>query len=255
MNYIDSISFSGGGYNCVYHLGIVKYIFQNNHLFENTKYLGASGGAGIASFVLAFQNYDQNLQLLETVINEISKLHSLNIPFHDQVTNYINILTKHITNDIFNNNIKYKNKLHMSLTNISNILPYNQIVSNFNNYEYFINTLKASACIPFILDNQIRKINNNYYLDGGLSNNIPIINKKTVKISCLNYPFLDADLLPIKIYKLKYSFMPPKKEYIDKMIDLGYHDMKNYMKIYEKKYTVNKINLSIDNNFINKLLK
>ena len=42
----ESISFSGGGYTCAYHLGVLKYIFENNEIFKNTICLGASGGAG-----------------------------------------------------------------------------------------------------------------------------------------------------------------------------------------------------------------
>ena len=39
VSVIDSICFSGGGYNCTYHLGIAKYIFENIETFKsNSKF-------------------------------------------------------------------------------------------------------------------------------------------------------------------------------------------------------------------------
>lgn len=43
-----SICFAGGGYMCIYQLGVVKYIKHNQSLFKNYDFYGASCGSAIA---------------------------------------------------------------------------------------------------------------------------------------------------------------------------------------------------------------
>jgi patatin-like phospholipase domain-containing protein 2 len=246
-----SISFSGGGYNCVYHLGVVKYIFENNYLFKNTVFLGASGGAGIACFVLAFKDMENRFKILEEVIEEIKILELLDLHYSKQVENYINILTKHITLKIFDETIKDKESLIISLTQIK-IPPFNILKTKFISYDNFINSLMASACIPFVLDNQIRKVNDEYYIDGGLTNNLPIINDKTIKISCLNYPFMVSDIYSKNVI-LRHSFYPPNNKYINNMIKDGYNDFDIYMKKTKSYHIQNKNDKLLDNLIIESL--
>lgn len=240
----NSLSFSGGGYNCVYHIGVVKYIFENNYLFKNTIFLGASGGAGIASFVSAFLNHDNRFEILDDIVNKIKNIKKDNFSFSNQVNKYISILTDKITKEIFNDTIKNKEKLYISVTNIS--MVKNELKNKFDDYDNFIMTLKASACIPFVLDDQIRKIDNHYYLDGGISNNNPIIDFDTITISCLYYPFIDVDLFPKKHFKLRYSFYPPNDKYIDDMIDLGYEDITKYLHNYKNFENENKLDIEFE---------
>lgn len=232
---IDSISFSGGGYNCVYHLGVIRYIFDNIDLFKGTKYLGASGGAGIISIILCYEKDPDRMYVLDTILKEIMGLNNANLRLYEQVEKYSSIVETYITEDKFNANIKDTDRCHISVTDITGYLsgylpiPKNSVKTDFKTYKQFMDTLKASACIPFILDNKVRTIDDGRYLDGGLSNNLPTLDEKTVRISCLNYPFLRADLYPEKICKLSHAFIAPDKDYILNMHDLGYIDMENYM--------------------------
>ena len=227
-----SISFSGGGYNCIYHFGVVKYIFEHKHIFHNITYLGASGGAGIISFIIAYENDPDNLKILDEVINELKIIYKKNVELSLQVNLYIDLIKKYVNEEKFNTYIKNNDRCQISLTNITYLIPRNNIKTNFANYKEFINTLKASACIPYVLDNKIRKINNNYYLDGGLTNNIPTIDNDTIKISCLYYPFMNAHIYPKVVTKLYHAFVAPPENYMLNMFDLGYCDASKYMKKY-----------------------
>lgn len=230
----DSVSFSGGGYNCVYHLGVIKYIFENQYLFKNTKFLGASGGAGIVSLILAYENNEYKFDTLNNILNDIIELNKLDIKLQEQVEKYTQIICNYIDEDKFNKCIKNSNRCYISLTDVTYLIPSNVIKYNFKTYDEFISTLRASACIPFLLDNKIRNIDGRYYLDGGLSNNLPILSNKTIRISCLNYPFLQADIYPKIISEIGYSFYPPNKNYILNLYDLGYSDMFEFMIKYKK---------------------
>jgi hypothetical protein len=89
--------------------------------------------------------------------------------------------------------------------------------------------LSASACIPFIFDNTIRTVNNIKYIDGGLTNNQPILNNSTLKISCLNHPLTNAHIYPLHLSCVKYSFRSPSPRYIVALYNQGYYDINKYM--------------------------
>lgn len=237
---IESISFSGGGYNCTYHMGIIKYIFENSIMFKNTKYLGASGGAGICAIILCFESDPERFNILEQMINVVIEMKNMDLDISDQVKHYTDELIKHITVERFDKYIKDKDRCYISVTCINNMWIKNEIKSSFNSYTEFIDTIKASACIPILLDNQIRKIGNDKYIDGGLSNNIPVLNNNTIKISCLDFPLQkylhSPDVYPKSVYKIKHCFTPPDKTYIMNMYTLGYEDIMVYFKDKKTKF-------------------
>ena len=233
----ESISFSGGGYNCMYHMGVLRYIFENTHLFKNTIYLGASGGAGICAIALCFESDPDRLNILKQMICDVIAIKSKKLNKSDQVKEYIANLINHITEEKFFKYIKGSDRCRISVTRISPyIFQLNEIKTNFISYVEFIETIKASACIPIILDDQIRKINNNKYIDGGLSNNFPSLNKNTIRISCLPYTIFKPHIYPTILFQLKYCFTPPDKNYILNMCDLGYNDIDKFMKDKKDKY-------------------
>jgi len=235
----ESISFSGGGYNCVYHLGVVRYIFENPEIFKNFKYLGASGGASIGGLILCYINDVDRITVLTNIITDIAEMKQ-EIPLSQQVARYIDQITQYIDEDRFNKFILGNKLLYISVTEVTNMMPRNYIKSSFDSYSDYLKYLNASACIPILLDDRVRSIGDRYFLDGGLSNNMPVLNQQTIKISCLNYPFLVADIYPEKS-SLKYAFYHPGQKYIMEMYGQGYIDMHNYMKNYIEK--INRIKI------------
>lgn len=224
-----SVSFSGGGYNCTYHLGVVRYIFEHPELFENTKYLGASGGAGIIGVVLCYETDPDRLKVIETIIQEIIRMNGMELKLHEQVERYTKTLEHYVNEEKFNQYIKDKGRCHISVTDVTSYVPRNDIIKHFRSYKHYLATLRASACIPYVLDNKVRTIDSRSYLDGGLSNNMPILNDDTIRISCLDYPFMRADVYPTILADLKHVFKAPAENYVMNMYNLGYADMERYM--------------------------
>jgi patatin-like phospholipase len=230
-----SISFSGGGYNCAYHLGIVKYIFENNHLFENATYLGASGGAGVAAIALAYQTDPNRMRVLQDILNTLTALGDENYTLSEQVERYTQLLLGYIDLDRFDKYIKENNRLQISLTEVTNYIPTNRIVTQFRNLTHLEKTIRASACVPILLDNRVRKIEDRSFLDGGFTNNLPIINNRTIRISCLNYPTLQAEIHPQRYLDLMTCFVHPGEEVILRMMENGYVDFIKYINPYIEK--------------------
>lgn len=211
-------------------MGIVKYIFENTKTFKNIKYLGASGGAGIIGIILCYEHDKDRLTVLNNIVNDILNIDSDTLMLHEQVKLYISILEHYIDSDKFNKYIKNSNRCYISVTNITNIIPKNEIISDFHSYDHYRSVLHASACIPYLLDNKIMTIDNNRYLDGGLSNNIPVLGKNTLKISCLNYPFMNADIYPSILANLWNCFYKPPRNYMLNMYNMGTSDIRKYTK-------------------------
>jgi hypothetical protein len=213
----------------MYHIGVVRYIFENPELFVETKYLGASSGAGIVAFVLCFENDPGCFDVLNQIVNFVIGLREKNLVLHKQIDVYSKLLFNFMTEERFNKCIKFSDRCHISVTNVTYMIPLNEIKTRFADYKQFMDTLRASACIPIILDDTIRTVDNKFYLDGGFSNNLPVLDKNTLKVSCLNYPFLNSHLYPKKVCDIMHTFIPPDEKYVQDMIKQGYDDICEYM--------------------------
>jgi hypothetical protein len=253
-----SISFSGGGYNCAYHLGVVKYIFEHPNIFTNTIYLGASGGSGIAVIVLAYQNDFNRMSVLNSIIQDIINLENENYTLSEQVDKYTNILLGYIDQNRFEKYILNSDKLRISLTNLSDrdyvYVPTNEIISKIDTLDHLAKAIRASACIPGFLDDHVRTIDNKSYLDGGLTNNLPVIDEQTIRVSCINYPTLKAEVHPNKYLDIMKCFTHPGKDHIIKMSEDGYLEFLKFMQDYINKIENDIIDAeirNIENEFIN----
>jgi predicted acylesterase/phospholipase RssA len=230
---IKSISFSGGGYNCVYHLGVIKYIFEHTDDFKDCQYLGASGGSNLGAFIIINENKDNRIQILQNILDEIIELASSNINLVDQVDKYMNIITNCVNENNFKKYIQDKNRCIVSVTKlIYSIIPQNTIVQNYSSYNDYINHIRASSSIPYLIDNKFRTINNNYFIDGGFTNNQPIIDDDTITVACYNYPHYKPDIYPKFLAQYKHIFKPPTKEYLLQMFALGYKDAALFFENY-----------------------
>jgi hypothetical protein len=249
-----SVSFSGGGYTCAFHIGIIKYCFENPNLFQNTIYLGASGGAGIATICLAHQNNPDRMNILDHIVIDLLDMYDNSYGMSEQVSIYTDVLMRYVTEDIFEQNIKGSDRLRISLTDVTDYMPINCIESKFESLKILESVIRASACIPILLDDQIRKVGERSYIDGGLTNNLPIVDDLTIRISCMNYPGIQADIYPSNYLDPITCFKHPGKDPILCMIDHGYESFKRYIEPHILKVNNDKIDREIheiEREFIN----
>jgi Patatin-like phospholipase len=241
----SSISFSGGGYNCSYHLGSMKYIFEHPQLFEKVTFLGASGGAGVAAIALAYQDDPNCMRILRRILNTLIEMADEGHTLSEQVDRYTTILLSFIDSDRFDLHIKDSTRLQISVTDITNVIPMNQIVTKFKDLAHLEATIRASACIPILLDDQIRKIENRIYLDGGLTNNLPALDQNTIRISCLNYPTLQAEIHPEQYLSIQTCFVHPGERIVLKMMEEGYVDFIKFINPYIEKKQMEELDAEI----------
>jgi len=77
---------------------------------------------------------------------------------------------------------KVNGKLHLSMSGAS-LPPKNVVFNTFRSKDDLIEALVCSCFIPGFSAYQVPSFRNEHYYDGGLSNNLPILNEKTIRIS------------------------------------------------------------------------
>jgi len=163
---------------------------------------------------------------------------------------------------------KLKDRLFVSVTILKEFFEVeNEIISDFgNDDETLINILMSSCYIPVYYE-KIRFINNSVALDGGLSNNQPLVDPHTIAVAPINWgnnqQLQDVkkeehndnnkNVLPtdfnIKInanihpptsrqrYPARMSLFPGNKEDTDVLFRDGYRDARSY---FEKHFGIDK---------------
>jgi len=154
------IALSGGGARAIMHLGVIETLLKNGIVPQVVS--GASMGALVGAFYAAGYAPKEIIQLLKK----------------EQVPKYFNLFyfrrgfrELQILRDILYKYLKendfsiLKYPLYVSVTNLNT--GNNEIISKGNLFEYLI----ASASMPLLF--KPKYIEGNYYVDGGVSNNMP----------------------------------------------------------------------------------
>lgn len=155
------LALSGGGTRCMAHLGMMQVLHERGVRFSRVA--GTSGGALIGAL---FAKGYKPLEILE-ILESISFLKIVRPAFNWQGLLNLEIAGKEIA--------KYLQEDDFSTLKI----PLTIVATNFSKgkVKYFkkgqlIKPLMASCAIPVIFDPV--KINNTYYVDGGIMDNLPI---------------------------------------------------------------------------------
>ena len=155
------ISLSGGGARGVAHVGFIKAIQEAG--IEITMYTGTSAGAIVAAFICYGYTPDEVMDIIRSV-----KLYKFIRPAISRsgllkMETTRNIYAKYFLNDDF---IHLKKPLVIASTNI------NKGKNVFFNSGSIINAIMASTAVPVIF--YPIKIESEYYIDGGILNNLPV---------------------------------------------------------------------------------
>lgn len=218
------ISFSGGGWlGICYYIGALKYLISGGIIKHNLITLGTSAGAW-AAVLLLYIKYSIEIKKEEFSIDEFKKkifsfLDSCgSIPFLCEKNARL-FFEKMIPSDDIEF-IKYiRNKIFISISKIKFFYLKNKLLEP-KTYEELIDSLIKSSMIPIMIGTDYRN------LDGGLTNNQPIYNDKTLKINCLYK--LKADIYPDKYINPIYIFKVPCNNTREYYIDMGFRTCRNF---------------------------
>jgi NTE family protein len=156
------IVLSGGGARGIAHLGVIDAL--HDHGIEPDLVAGTSMGAIIGCFYAAGLKSD--LILKEIKKEKITKFLSWSLPgdgFFD-LEHMEELMEKHIGKNDFK---ALKKPFYISVSNLNS--GKNEVVSKGPLFEFVI----ASASIPIVF--KPRVINGKTYVDGGLQNNLPVL--------------------------------------------------------------------------------
>lgn len=284
---IKCLIFSGGSFKGFSYIGVMKYI-EENKLCENIScYYGTSIGA-ITAVLLSIGYTSSELQYcisklnFETLIN----INNINITDLFETFGFINPIKLYLLLDLlieqktkiknitFEQHFeKYKKQVVITGSNIT------LLECNYFDYKTYpkltiLEALKISSCIPFIFKPII--FNNNYYVDGALYDNYPILEASKYfeinemlgfhiifdyniasKVDCIEdyikhfifsfaisinkMPFLHFENCTVQIIHKDVSILSIEPESINQIINLGYDCIKKYHIRNPKKFQIMKI--------------
>jgi len=182
---LADLSFAGCGFLGLFHVGSLaafrKYQVSVNHC------LGASSGALVAC---AAAGGLETVWVEEKFRSTVKRMQKLRFgafsPEFDLSRIFKEELIGELPEDICN---IVNNRLHISLTSSS---MQNVVVSSFASREDLVDALICSCFIPVFSGNNLHQYLGKKYLDGGLTNQFPVLDEKTIKISPFSGKFKDV---------------------------------------------------------------
>jgi len=233
-----NLSFAGCGFLGIYHVGVAgcfkKYA---PHLLLN-KISGASAGAIAACSLLC----DLPLgEMLTNVLHVVGEARQRTLGPFSPSFNIHNILLDGLEKVLPDDaHIRVNGKLHISLTRVYD--GKNVIVSQFSSKEDLVQALLASSFIPVFSGILPPKFHGIRYMDGGFSDNLPMLDENTITVSpfcgesdiCprdlssqlfhINVSNTSIELSRHNIYRFARILFPPKPEILANMCKQGFDD-------------------------------
>jgi len=245
-----NFSFSGCGFLGLYHIGAASCIKTYAPHLCNNKMAGASAGAMAAMSMLV----DVPLGEVASQILEIAKearKHTMG-PFSSSF-NITELIRKGLHEHLPQNvHLQVSGRLYISLTKVydgSNIL-----VSEYASKHELIEVLLASAFIPIFSGWIPLKYRGTRVIDGGYSDNLPILDSETVTVSpfsggCHISPRDDLDpnvmqmniantpveLSTANLMRLRSTLLPPDVDVLSTYCKQGFEDALNFL---QSKYLI-----------------
>ncbi|KAK3101266.1 hypothetical protein FSP39_002246 [Pinctada imbricata] len=239
-----NFSFAGCGFLGIYHVGVASCLKQHApHLIENGKFLGASAGAIVSTCLLC----DCCLgECTSFTLRLATKARSKSLgPLHPSFN--ITRILRQALHEVLPDNAHEiaAGKLFISLTRVSDRQAV--LVSEFESKAELIQALLCSAHVPFYSGLIPPAYRGTRYVDGGLSDNLPILNEDTVTVS----PFSgESDICPSDVssnfehiilantsmqctsqnlYRLSRALFPPHPETLSDMCKQGFDDCLKFL--------------------------
>lgn len=235
----ENLSFCGCGFLGIYHVGVASCFREYAPQLSMHKISGSSAGALVAAAHLCgnLQLAYATTDILSVAIDAMARTLG---PFHPSFDiNAIvrDALERGLPDDV---HVKVSGKLHISLTRAYDMK--NVIVSKFDSKEEVIQALICSCFIPIWSGFVAPKYKGESYIDGGFSNNLLILDDKTITVSpfagetdicpqdevnnllSVNLSNLSFSLTPHNFHRLSHALLPPKPEVLSELCEQGFAD-------------------------------
>ncbi|CAM1303883.1 PNPLA2 (predicted) [Pycnogonum litorale] len=184
-----NLSFAGCGFLGIYHVGVASCIKEYAPSLYQTKISGASAGAICACALICDCSLgDGTTQVLKVAVKARSRALG---PFHPSF-NIVEILRKGLEDILPEDaHIRCSGRLFISLTRVSD--GKNELVSEYHSKEDLIQAVICSSFIPVYSGIIPPKFHGERYIDGSLSDNLPVLDENTITVS----PFCgECDICP-----------------------------------------------------------
>eukprot|EP00057_Strongylocentrotus_purpuratus_P002836 XP_003725356.1 PREDICTED: uncharacterized protein LOC582648 isoform X2 [Strongylocentrotus purpuratus] len=244
-----NISFAGCGFLGIYHIGVASCFREHApHIID--KIAGASAGALLGT-VLVCEELDL-VKITEDVLKTAAKARARSLgPFHPGFNLHqilVDGMERILPMDIHK---RASGRLHISLTRMSD--RQNVMVSEYETRKDLMDAILCSAFIPFYSGFLPPTYRGTRYVDGGISDNLPIIDKtcKTITVSPLSG---EADICPrsdefsdylnvtisntnvqitaSNLYRMCRALYPPEPAVLSRMCKQGFEDALLYLKTH-----------------------
>lgn len=173
-----SVSFSGCGFLGLYHVGALACFNDYKHKVHIEHALGASAGALVALAAIV----DIPTDFLKTRFIQIVKdANSLPFGAFNPKFNVTKLFQDELGAELAQDAHKrVSGRLTVSLTDLT---MQNKLVSHYESRKDLIDAVICSCYLPAFSGYEIPSYKNQSYLDGGFTNNQPILSDKTLRVS------------------------------------------------------------------------
>ncbi|GBM20362.1 Patatin-like phospholipase domain-containing protein 2 [Araneus ventricosus] len=238
-----NLSFAGCGFLGIYHVGVASCFREYAPHVLVSKIAGASVGSVAAAALICDVSLGQTTtDILSVAVKARSQTLGPLSPRFDLNA----ILRERIENALPENaHILCSGRLFISVTRWSD--GQNVILSQFNSRQELIQALLCSCFIPYYSGINKPKFQGEAYVDGGLSDNLPVLDDNTVTVSpfagehdicpqdesCnilqVNLVNTSIAVSPGNIYRMFRILFPPKPEVLSKMCQQGFDDALKFL--------------------------
>nr|XP_020838484.1 patatin-like phospholipase domain-containing protein 3 isoform X4 [Phascolarctos cinereus] len=241
-----SLSFSGCGFMGFYYVGVTQCLSEHapQLLRDAPKILGASGGALHCVTFLCGISLEHRLQILMDLVRSARK-RNIGV-LHPSFNLFTHI--RDGLNEILPSNAHklVSGKVVISLTRVSD--GKNVLVSDFDSKEEIIDALVCSCFIPFycgLIPPTFRGVR---YVDGGVSNNVPLIDASTTitispfygehdicpKVKSTNFLHVNLTNMSFRLcsgnfYLAARALFPPEQKVLGEICLRGYLDALRFL--------------------------
>lgn len=238
------MSLSGSGFLGIYELGAVECLQRHwPNLIERANMAGASAGAILAACLVCSVPVETiKASFMETAVEAQKwRMGPFNPNFN--IEDYLKMGLEALPPDA---HIRASNRLFVSLTKASS--AENVLVSSWESREELIQCLLCSCFIPVFSGRKYPVFRGEKYIDGGFSNNLPIIQEPAITISPFDslvdisprnytkkpvYINIAKEKMAVtltNVVRLVQALIPPQVEALEDLHQMGYRDAYHFLK-------------------------